>query len=143
MPAGVAFLPPSFPPSRIQAFYIIKRQNCLNICNTVYDHDTYLGQKVENHEIKRRRSVQKKKRSKLVFVELQKYFVCHHHRQSSVFFLHCRGGKPRSKVYYYYYSKHIYQDSNTLATYWQFRFLSDQSRQKSSLHYMLLCPNDP
>ena len=48
----------------------------------------------------------KKKRSKLVFVELQKYFVCHHHRQSSVFFLHCRGGKPRSKVYYY--SQFIY-----------------------------------
>ena len=33
---GVALLPPSFPPSRTQAFYIIKRQNCLNICNRVY-----------------------------------------------------------------------------------------------------------
>ena len=36
MLVGVAFLPPSFPPSRTQAFYIIKRQNCLNIYNTVY-----------------------------------------------------------------------------------------------------------
>ena len=36
MLVGVAFLPPSFPPSRTQAFYIIKRQNCLNICNTVF-----------------------------------------------------------------------------------------------------------
>ena len=36
MLVGVAFLPPSFPPSGSQAFYIIKRQNCLNICNTVY-----------------------------------------------------------------------------------------------------------
>ena len=35
MLAGVSFLPASFPPSRTQAFYIIKRQNCLNICNTV------------------------------------------------------------------------------------------------------------
>ena len=35
MVVGVAFLPPSFPPSRTQAFYIIKRQNCLNICNRV------------------------------------------------------------------------------------------------------------
>ena len=36
MLVGVAFLPLSFPPSGTQAFYIIKRQNCLNICNTVY-----------------------------------------------------------------------------------------------------------
>ena len=36
MLVGVAFIPPSFLPSRTQAFYIIKRQNCLNICNTVY-----------------------------------------------------------------------------------------------------------
>ena len=36
MLVGVAFLPPSFPPSGTQAFYIIKRQYCLNICNTVY-----------------------------------------------------------------------------------------------------------
>ena len=34
MLVGVAFLPPSFPPSGTQAFYIIKWQNCLNICNT-------------------------------------------------------------------------------------------------------------
>ena len=36
MLVGVTSLPPSFPPSRTQAFYIIKRQNCLNICNRVY-----------------------------------------------------------------------------------------------------------
>ena len=36
MLVGVAFLPPSFSPSGTQAFYIIKRQNCLNICNTLY-----------------------------------------------------------------------------------------------------------
>ena len=34
MLVGVAFLPPSFPPSG--TFYIIKRENCLNVCNTVY-----------------------------------------------------------------------------------------------------------
>ena len=28
--------PPSFPPSRTLAFYVIKWQNCLNICNRVY-----------------------------------------------------------------------------------------------------------
>ena len=38
MLVGVAFFPSSFPPSRTWAFYIIKRQNCLNICNTVYLH---------------------------------------------------------------------------------------------------------
>ena len=31
MLVGVASLPPSFPPSRTKAFYIIKRQNCINI----------------------------------------------------------------------------------------------------------------
>ena len=36
MLVGVAFLPPSFPHSRTQAFYIIKRQNCVQFCNTVY-----------------------------------------------------------------------------------------------------------
>ena len=36
MLVGVAFLPPSFPPSRTQAFYIIKRQNCVYFCNRVY-----------------------------------------------------------------------------------------------------------
>ena len=36
MLVGVAFLPLSFPPSGTQAFYIINRQNCVNICNTVY-----------------------------------------------------------------------------------------------------------
>ena len=36
MLVGLAFLPPSFPPSGTGAFYIIKRQNCLKICNTVY-----------------------------------------------------------------------------------------------------------
>ena len=36
MLVGVAFLLPSNRPSGTQAFYIIKRQNCLNICNTVY-----------------------------------------------------------------------------------------------------------
>ena len=36
MLVGVASLPPPFPPSRTQAFYIIKRQKCLNICNRVY-----------------------------------------------------------------------------------------------------------
>ena len=38
MLVGVAFLPPSFPPSGTQAFYIIKRQNCVYFCNTVYVH---------------------------------------------------------------------------------------------------------
>ena len=38
MLVGVAFFPFSFPPSGTWAFYIIKRQNCLNICNTVYLH---------------------------------------------------------------------------------------------------------
>ena len=33
---GVASLPLSFSPSGTQAFYIINRPNCLNICNTVY-----------------------------------------------------------------------------------------------------------
>ena len=36
MLVGVASLPPSFPSSRTQALYILKRQNCLNICNRVY-----------------------------------------------------------------------------------------------------------
>ena len=36
MLVGVAFLPPSFPPSRTLAFYIIKRQNCVNIWDRVY-----------------------------------------------------------------------------------------------------------
>ena len=36
MLVGVASLPSSFPPFGTQAFYIIKRQNGLNICNTVY-----------------------------------------------------------------------------------------------------------
>ena len=36
MLVGVASLPPSFSPSRTWAFYIIRRQNCLNICNRVY-----------------------------------------------------------------------------------------------------------
>ena len=36
MLVGVAFLPPSFPPSRTQAFYIIKRQNCVFFRNRVY-----------------------------------------------------------------------------------------------------------
>ena len=36
MLVGVASLPPSFPSSRTQAFYIIKRQSCLYFCNTVY-----------------------------------------------------------------------------------------------------------
>ena len=36
MLVGEAFLPPSFPPSRTQAFYIIKRQNFVYFCNTVY-----------------------------------------------------------------------------------------------------------
>ena len=36
MLVGVAFLPPSLPPSRTLVFYIIKRQNCLNIWNRVY-----------------------------------------------------------------------------------------------------------
>ena len=35
MLVGVAFLPLSFPPSGIQAFYITNRPNCKNICNTV------------------------------------------------------------------------------------------------------------
>ena len=36
MLVGVAFLPPSILPSRTQAFYIIKRQNCVYFCNRVY-----------------------------------------------------------------------------------------------------------
>ena len=36
MLVGVAPLPLSFPPFGTQAFYIINRSNCLNICNTVY-----------------------------------------------------------------------------------------------------------
>ena len=36
MLVGVAFLPPSFPPSRTQAFYIIERENCVYFCNRVY-----------------------------------------------------------------------------------------------------------
>ena len=36
MLVGVAFLPPSFPPSGTQAFYIIKRKNCVYFCNRVY-----------------------------------------------------------------------------------------------------------
>ena len=36
MLVGVAFLPPSFPPSGTQAFYIIKRENCVYFCNRVY-----------------------------------------------------------------------------------------------------------
>ena len=40
MLVGVAFLPPSFLPSRTLAFYIIKRQNCVYFCNTVYDNLT-------------------------------------------------------------------------------------------------------
>ena len=36
MLVGVAFLPPSFPPSRTLAFYSRNRQNRVNICNTVY-----------------------------------------------------------------------------------------------------------
>ena len=36
MLVGVASLPSSFPASGIQAFYSRKRQNCINICNTVY-----------------------------------------------------------------------------------------------------------
>ena len=36
MLVGVAFLTPSFPPSRTQVFYIIKRQNCVYFCNRVY-----------------------------------------------------------------------------------------------------------
>ena len=49
MLVGEAFLPPSFPPSKTWAFYIIKRQNCVNICNTVYvlnqlkNHSYYQG----------------------------------------------------------------------------------------------------
>ena len=43
MLVGVAFLPPSFPPSRTQAFYIIKWQNCLNICNRVYIREFETG----------------------------------------------------------------------------------------------------
>ena len=41
MIVGMSSLPPSFPPSRTQAFYIIKRQKCLNICNRVYIHFSY------------------------------------------------------------------------------------------------------
>ena len=41
MLVGVAFLPLSFPPSEIQAFYIISRPNCLKICNTVYIATVY------------------------------------------------------------------------------------------------------
>ena len=40
MLVGVAFLPPSFLPSGTQAFYIINRPNCLNICNTVQTRET-------------------------------------------------------------------------------------------------------
>ena len=36
MLVGVAFLPPSFLPSRTQVFYIIKRQNCVYFWNRVY-----------------------------------------------------------------------------------------------------------
>ena len=36
MLVGVAFHPSSFPPSRTKAIYIIKRQNCVYFCNTVY-----------------------------------------------------------------------------------------------------------
>ena len=32
---GVAFLPPSFPPSALWAFYSRNRQNCVYFCNTV------------------------------------------------------------------------------------------------------------
>ena len=36
MLVGVASLPSSFLASGTQAFYSRKRQNCINICNTVY-----------------------------------------------------------------------------------------------------------
>ena len=36
MLVGVAFLPLSFRPSRTWSFYIIKRQNCVNVCISVY-----------------------------------------------------------------------------------------------------------
>ena len=38
MLVGVASLPPSFPSSRIWAFYSRNRQNCVYFCNTVYQH---------------------------------------------------------------------------------------------------------
>ena len=45
MLVGVAPLPLSFLPSGTQAFYIVKRPNCLNICDTVYVplHFVYLS----------------------------------------------------------------------------------------------------
>ena len=36
MLVGVAFHPPSFPPAGTYKFYIIKRQNCVYLCNRVY-----------------------------------------------------------------------------------------------------------
>ena len=47
MLVGLAPLPLSFPPSGTQAFYIITRPNCLNICNTVYINEaTFIGRPV-------------------------------------------------------------------------------------------------
>ena len=37
MLVGVAFFPPSFPPFGTYGFYIIKRQNCVKICNRMYN----------------------------------------------------------------------------------------------------------
>ena len=46
MLVGVAFLPPSFPPSGTQAFYIIERKNCVYFCNRVYFSFIYLSSSV-------------------------------------------------------------------------------------------------
>ena len=63
MLVGVAFLLPSFPPSRTQAFYTIKRKNCVYFCNRVY---IYIDQNGKYTMVEINRNL-------LMFATLQQY----------------------------------------------------------------------
>ena len=56
MLVGVAFLPPSFPPSETWVFYIIKRKNCVYFCNTVYELTT-VQRKLQHFTLNKSQSI--------------------------------------------------------------------------------------